>query len=108
MTLRRGALCMSYSGLVPVLAPSWALPTHDNGRSAGSCVDAEELSGLGRLAFAFLWLFAFAMPWEDAVSIPGFGTGVRLIGIPAVALGVVAIIERGRVRRPGAGHVILI
>jgi O-antigen ligase len=63
---------------------------------------------MGRLAFAFLWLLVFAIPWEDAVTIPGFGTGTRLIGIPALALGVMAIVERGKVRRPGAGHVIMI
>jgi O-antigen ligase len=47
------------------------------------------------------------MPWEDAITISDFGTSVRLIGMIAVGLGVLAIVERGRVRRPAPGHVIL-
>ena len=91
--------------VMPVLAPR---PRYDSGWSASSFVDSEDRSAMGRLAFAFLWLLVFAIPWEDAVTIPGFGTGTRLIGIPALALGVMAIVERGKVRRPGAGHVIMI
>jgi O-antigen ligase len=91
--------------VVPVLARR---PRLDNGWSASFSVGAEDRSALGRLAFAFLWLLVFAIPWEDAVKIPGFGTGTRLIGIPTLTLGVMAIVERGRIRRPGAGHVIMI
>jgi O-antigen ligase len=80
----------------------------DNGWSASVSAGAENYSSIGRLAFALLWLLVFAIPWEDAVTIPGFGTGTRLIGIPALILGVIAVIERGRVRHPGAGHVIMI
>jgi len=66
--------------VMPVLAPQ---PRYDSGWSASSFVDSEDRSAMGRLAFAFLWLLVFAIPWEDAVTIPGFGTGTRLIGIPA-------------------------
>jgi O-antigen ligase len=90
--------------LMSVLAPQ---PRHDGGWSVSSSVGAEDRSAMGRLAFAFLWLLVFAIPWEDAVTIPGFGTGTRLIGIPALALGVMAIIERGRLRCLGAGHLIM-
>src|SRR6267142_3705190 len=69
---------------------------------------AEQLSTLGKFAFASLWLMVFAMPWEDAITIPGFGTSVRLVGMVALALGVLAILERGKVRRPALGHVIMI
>src|SRR5690348_14373706 len=41
----------------------------------------EQVSALGKLAFACLWLLVFAIPWEDAISIPGFGTSARLIGV---------------------------
>jgi len=91
--------------VMPVLAPR---PRYDSCCSASSFVGAEDRSAMASLAFAFLWILVFAIPWEDAVTIPGFGTGTRLIGIPALALGVMAIVERGKVRRPGAGHVIMI
>jgi O-antigen ligase len=96
------------SDVRPLMSALTQWPRHDNGWSASSFVGAEDRSAMASLAFAFLWLLVFAIPWEDAVTIPGFGTGTRLIGIPALALGVMAIVERGKVRRPGAGHVIMI
>ena len=71
-------------------------------------VEADKCSRFSNFAFASLWLMVFAMPWEDAITIPGFGTSVRLIGMVALALGVLAILERGRVRQPALGHVIMI
>ena len=47
------------------------------------------------------------MPWEDAITISGFGTSVRLIGMITVGFGVMAIIERGKVRRPAPGHIVM-
>jgi len=67
----------------------------------------EQLSALGKIAFGSLWLLVFAMPWEDAITISGFGTSVRLIGMVTLALGVLAIGERGKVRRPALGHLIM-
>ena len=67
----------------------------------------EKLSTLGKIAFGSLWLLVFAMPWEDAITISGFGTSVRLIGMVTLGLGVLAVVERGRVRRPALGHVIM-
>jgi O-antigen ligase len=64
----------------------------------------ERLSTLGKIAFGSLWLLVFAMPWEDAVTIPGFGTSVRLIGMVTLGLGALAIVERGRIRKPALGH----
>jgi hypothetical protein len=47
------------------------------------------------------------MPWEDAITISGFGTSVRLIGMVTVGFGVMAIVERGKVRRPAPGHIVM-
>src|SRR5215467_6341375 len=62
------------------------------------------LSALGKLAFCSLWLLVFAIPWEDAITIPGFGTSARLIGAVTVVLGFIAILEKGSLRRPAIGH----
>jgi len=75
-------------------------------RPPGS-LGAEEFSGVGKLAFASLWLLVFTIPWEDAITIPSFGTSARLIGMVSGGLGVLAIIERGRVRRPAPGHILM-
>ncbi|HET7150326.1 MAG TPA: O-antigen ligase family protein [Candidatus Acidoferrum sp.] len=68
---------------------------------------AEELSGLGQLALVFLWLLAFAIPWEDAITISGFGTSARLVGVVTVVLGLFAILEKGTIRRPAPGHLMM-
>jgi O-antigen ligase len=65
------------------------------------------LSGLGKLTFGSLWVLAFAIPWEDAITIPGFGTSVRAIGVVTAGLGLLAIFEKGRIRRPAVGHFLL-
>ena len=67
----------------------------------------EQLSTLGKIAFGSLWLLVFAMPWEDAITISGFGTSVRLIGMVTLGLGALAIFERGKIRRPAIGHIVM-
>ena len=91
----------------PVPRRPWPSPKPDKNGAVISIVGAEEVSCLGKLAFASLWLLVFAMPWEDAITIPGFGTSARLIGMVALGLGVLAIMERGKIRRPAAGHIVL-
>ncbi len=78
-----------------------------SGRLARLFPGTEQLSTLGEIAFGSLWLLVFAMPWEDAVTIPGFGTSVRLIGMITLGLGALAIVERGRIRKPAIGHVVM-
>jgi O-antigen ligase len=94
--------------LGPALPRPWASPRPDKNGAPLSLVEAEEFSGLGKLAFASLWLLVFAIPWENAITISDFGTSARLIGMVTGGLGVLAIIEKGRVRRPAPGHVIMI
>src|SRR5262250_3150651 len=93
------------TAFAPVAAPhrrwtfsrSYSVPAHSLART-------EEFFGLGKLAFASLWLLVFAIPWEDAITISGFGTSARLIGVVTVVLGVIAILEKAAIRRPAAGH----
>lgn len=68
----------------------------------------QELSPIGKLAFLSLWLLVFAIPWEDAITIPGFGTSARLIGVIALFFGFMAILERGKVRKPAPGHFMML
>ena len=72
-------------------------------RAAGD----ESISGLRTLAFACLWMLVFTIPWEDAVTIAGFGTSARLVGVLAMGLGLLAIIERASLRRPTAAHLMM-
>ena len=53
-----------------------------------------------KLAFAFLWLYVFSIPWE-AVQIPAAGTAARGIGMLALSCGVLAVVISGRLRKPG-------
>jgi len=94
-----------------VLTTSW--PIHRRparpAKSAAIPLRAEDqASALGKMAFACLWLLVFAIPWEDAITIPGFGTSARLIGVVTLVFGFMAILERGRIRRPAAGHFMLL
>jgi len=77
-------------------------------RSAiGFPADAKEISSLGRLAFAFLWLLVFAIPWENAVVIAGIGTIARLLGLLAGVFGILAIMERASISLPSIGHILM-
>src|ERR1700740_1413379 len=79
-------------------------PTPGSSAGAAAFEAAEKFTRLRTIAFGSLWLLVFAMPWEDAITIPGFGTVVRLIGMVALGLGALAIFERGKVRKPALGH----
>src|SRR5437660_8052424 len=94
----------------PLAAPRghWASPKPARNVGARCFARVEELSSLGKLAFASLWLLVFAIPWEDAITIGGFGTSARLIGFVAVGFGILAIFERGKVRQPAPGHLLMV
>lgn len=56
----------------------------------------------------FLGLFVFSVPWEGIILVPGFGTAARVIGFVAFGLGAVGILERGYIRSPGPGLLLLV
>src|SRR6266436_5886344 len=69
---------------------------------------AEAPTALRKLAFAALWLLVFAIPWEDAIWLPEYGTATRLIGMLAAGLGILAFIEKGRIKFPSPAHILMI
>src|SRR5215831_20311109 len=95
---------MTISASAPTLHRTWVRPRPTNIVAIASLNGAEELSALGKLAFASLWLLVFAIPWEDAITISDFGTSARLIGVVTIVLGLIAILERGTLKRPMPGH----
>ena len=62
---------------------------------------------LARLAYAFFWLFVFAIPWENALILPGLGTVSRLLGLVALPVGLLAILDSGRLRVPSAPLILM-
>jgi O-antigen ligase len=59
-------------------------------------------------AFALLWCFVFAVPWEEVVHIPVIGSMPRLIGVAACAAGVLYVVARGGVRPPSGFHILAV
>ena len=59
-------------------------------------------------AFFFIWLTIFVIPWENGVVIHGFGTITRLVGIPAVGMALLAILESGILRTLALHHFIML
>lgn len=89
------------------LRGAWVVSGRDERVAGVLGTGAYELSSLGKLAFASLWLLTFAIPWEDAITLSGFGTSARLIGVVTVVLGLAAILERGTLKRPRPGHFVM-
>jgi O-antigen ligase/polysaccharide polymerase Wzy-like membrane protein len=57
------------------------------------------------IAYAGLWIFVFAVPWERLVVLPGLNIVTRVTGALALVLTVLAIVINGRVRRWRTFHV---
>ena len=63
---------------------------------------------LTSIAFALLFVFVFSIPLENALVLPGIGTIGRLVGLAAFALGILAIVETGKVRSPSPVHLLML
>ena len=57
-------------------------------------------------AYAALWIFVFALPWENVFVIPGLGTISKLMGIVALAFAALAALFTGRLRHLNRFHVV--
>lgn len=57
------------------------------------------------LAYAALWAFIFAIPWEDIVFISGLGTLTKILGGLALGFALFAPVLTGRLRRWHLFHV---
>ncbi|HEV7364553.1 MAG TPA: O-antigen ligase family protein [Gemmatimonadales bacterium] len=60
------------------------------------------------LAYAALWLFCFAVPMENVVVIPGFGTISKLMGMVALLLAALATVINARVRPLQTFHILAV
>ena len=92
----------------PAVSGSSLAPWQGDSPAPALPLGAERLSLLGKVAFGSLYLLVFSIPWEDAVTIAGFGTIVRMIGAVSVGLGAMVMLERGKLRRPTLGHLLLV
>lgn len=50
------------------------------------------------LAYLFVWLFVFTIPWQNMVVLPGLGTISSVLGIGAIGATILHVILRGKVR----------
>lgn len=57
-------------------------------------------------AYAALWIFIFALPWENVFVIPGLGTISKLMGIVALGFAALAALLTGRLRHLNRFHVV--
>ena len=76
---------------------------------------AQPFSGSGSnespFAVVALWLlclFVFAVPLENSIVIPGFGTISRIIGLIAFVAGIVSVVESGKFRTPILPHLMMV
>ena len=68
---------------------------------------------MASIAYACLWFFSFVIPWETTVMIPGLSSGPtgsgtlgKLVGLTTAAMGLLAILARGRARKLALFHVL--
>ena len=57
------------------------------------------------IAYAGLWIFVFAVPWEGLVALPGLNIVTRATGALALGLTLLAIVISGRFRRWRVFHI---
>ena len=90
--------------------PSQQMPWTSRGNRTSSSRLGAPSGGqlLTSTAFALLLLFVFAVPLENALVLPGIGTFGRLVGLPAFAVGIFSVIEKGKLRSPLPVHLVML
>ena len=58
------------------------------------------------IAYVALWIFIFALPWENSIVVAGVGTISRLMGMLALGFAVLAAVMTGRLRSWRLFHVV--
>ena len=61
-----------------------------------------------KAAFFLLWLVVFVIPWENGVTIQGFGTITKVVGAVAFGLALLAVLESGTLRSLSVQHIIML
>lgn len=54
---------------------------------------------MDRLAKPLIWLFVFAVPWENVLILQGVGTSAKLLGLVAGGVGMIGVLAKARVRQ---------
>lgn len=70
-------------------------------------LQARRKGSFRKVAFFFLWLLVFAIPWENGVIIHGFGTISKVVGILAFGMAMLAVLESGTLRSLAVQHIIM-
>jgi O-antigen ligase len=63
---------------------------------------------LASIGFVLLYAFVFTMPLENSIMIPGFGTVGRVVGLVAFIVGIMAVVESGKVRSLTLPHLAML
>lgn len=53
-----------------------------------------------KIAFIFLWILIFSIPWQNVVTFPGVGTITRMIGFGVVGLAGIYILVKKKLKEP--------
>lgn len=56
------------------------------------------------LAFSLSLFVIFMIPWEDVVTLPGIGTGVKFVGLLVALFWVATVMATGQLRKPHPFH----
>jgi O-antigen ligase len=94
---------MSFAEAQRVGAQQWANSRARVPRQASP----KEGTLLTSFARGSLWLFAFTIPLENAFILPGVGTMGRLVGLGAFVIGVLAVLDSGKLRPLSATHLLM-
>src|ERR1700720_3847359 len=93
----------------PLLSSMAAIsPVVRDRQYATSKLQAHREGMFRKAAFFFIWFLIFVIPWENGVVIHGFGTITRVVGIAALGMALLAILESGILRTLAVQHIVML